>query len=71
MMKSQFHWERKVIKLALQIWLPLNGNTNNLGLTPTSVSAGTPSYTDGKIGQCLGSGKIVFNVQNNLITRLG
>lgn len=42
--------------MSLQVWLPLNGNTNNQGLLGNLTVSGTPSYTDGKIGQCLSSG---------------
>lgn len=57
--------------MALQVWLPLNGNLNNQGLTPITFASGTPTYTTGKIGQCLGSGSLSFTVSDNLIANLG
>ena len=40
--------------MSLQVWLPLTGNTNNLGLSNiTSSSASSITYSDGKIGKCL------------------
>ena len=41
--------------MALQIWLPLNGNLDNLGLSPMTGSLATDSatYENGKIGQSL------------------
>lgn len=57
--------------MALQIWLPLNGNLNSQGLTNVTLSSGTPTYTAGKIGQCLSTGSLTFNVPSSLITSLG
>nr|DAH86150.1 MAG TPA: Concanavalin A-like lectin/glucanase superfamily protein [Bacteriophage sp.] len=38
--------------MSLQVWLPLNGNINNQGICDSlEVSAGTPQYIDGKMGQ--------------------
>ena len=56
--------------MGLQVWLPLDGNINNQGLTPVTLSVGSPTYTSGKIGQCLNT-TLAFNVSNNLITNLG
>ena len=39
--------------MALQCWLPLNGNLNNLGIGDCTISSSSPSYSsNGKIGQC-------------------
>lgn len=39
--------------MALQVWLPLNGNLNNQGLTDVSVSnSGATVNTSGKTGSC-------------------
>lgn len=39
--------------MALRVWLPLNGNLNNQGLS-TIVPSGTPTFLDnGKIGKCI------------------
>lgn len=46
--------------MALQVWLPLNGNLNNYGVTELVVS-GTPSYIDGKMGKSLSlASKVTF-----------
>ena len=39
--------------MALQVWLPLNGNLNNQGLSTGSLSAGSMTFEDGKLGKCL------------------
>lgn len=40
--------------MALQVWLPFLGNTNNQGIADTSVSVPSGiSYIDGKIGKCV------------------
>ena len=39
--------------MALLVWLPLNGNIDNQGLSSVEKTAGTPAYKSGKIGQCL------------------
>lgn len=39
--------------MGLQIWLPLQGNLKNKGLSKvTLTTSGTPTIEDGKIGQC-------------------
>lgn len=38
--------------MALQIWLPLNGNINNQGLLDTSITGSPNSWDNGKIGKC-------------------
>lgn len=49
--------------MALKIWLPLNGNLNNLGTRrPTIALVGTPTVNNnGKIGQCY-----TFNGSNGI-----
>lgn len=45
--------------MALRVWLPLNGNLENKGLSPAKAEAVTTvSFSDGKIGQSLSGGKI-------------
>ena len=45
--------------MALQVWLPLNGNLNNQGLADVTVTTtDTQWQTDGKIGSCLKLGVI-------------
>lgn len=36
--------------MSLQVWLPLNGNLNNQGLSDITIT-GTPAYGNGKIGK--------------------
>lgn len=46
--------------MSLIHWWPLNGNTNDLGISPCAVS-GTPSFaTNGKIGKCLSGGTLTM-----------
>ena len=43
--------------MALRVWLPLNGNLNNQGIsTCDPVQTETPTYVDGKIGKALNAG---------------
>ena len=56
--------------MSLRVWLPLNGNTNNQGLTNTTFSSGSITYTTGNLGQCMSSGIVIFNVDDNLVTDL-
>lgn len=39
--------------MSLQIWLPLNGNLDNQGLSGVKPTISSPIYSNGKIGQCL------------------
>lgn len=39
--------------MSLQIWLPLNGNLDNQGLSGVKPTISSPIYNNGKIGQCL------------------
>ena len=39
--------------MALRVWLPLNGNLENKGLSGLSRGEGTLTYGDGKIGKAL------------------
>ena len=39
--------------MALRVWLPLNGNLENKGLSKI-IPSGTPTFLDnGKIGKCI------------------
>ena len=50
--------------MGLQIWLPLNGNLENKGLSKvTLTTSGTPTIENGKIGQCY-----TFNEDSYLIS---
>lgn len=37
--------------MALQVWLPLNGNLDNQGLSDVTITSSNITYQDGKIGQ--------------------
>lgn len=46
--------------MSLIHWWPLNGNTNDLGISPCTVT-GTPTFNAaGKIGQCLSGGELTM-----------
>ncbi len=52
------------MNLALQVWLPLNGNTKNCGLNGTSVGGSPASWGTGICGKCAtftGSNVITIN----------
>ena len=57
--------------MALQVWLPLNGNLNNQGLLNGNFTISTtPTYIDsGKIGKALNSGAFSMSAEqtNNLL----
>ena len=62
--------------MALQLWLPLNGDIKNYGLCDAELSYSNLSFEDsGKIGKCLSTGGIVMSAEttgkilnNNAIT---
>ena len=46
--------------MSLIHWWPLNGNTNDMGISPCTVS-GTPTFAaNGKIGKCLSDGALTM-----------
>jgi hypothetical protein len=49
--------------MALRVWLPLNGNLENKGLSNIKLTSGTAVYLDnGKIGKCISlSSRINFS----------
>lgn len=57
--------------MALQVWLPLQGDLKNQGLTNITLNSGSPTYTNGKLGQCLNTGTLLFTAENDLIVSLG
>ena len=38
--------------MALKLWLPLNGNATNYGLTDIAMSGSPASWQNGPIGKC-------------------
>ena len=57
--------------MALQVWLPLQGDLKNQGLTNITLDSGSPTYTNGKLGQCLNTGTLLFTAEDDLIVSLG
>lgn len=61
--------------MALQVWLPLNGNLNNQGLTNVTVTnGGTTVDNNGKIGKCYafnGSSKITNTLPTPIDSSIG
>ena len=56
--------------MGLQIWLSLNGNLDNQGLSEINFSSNySPSYADGKIGKCMnGETTISFSPSSTITT---
>ena len=58
--------------MALRVWLPLNGNTNNYGISDVTVTNnGATVDNNGKIGKCYSFGsskRITASKPNNLST---
>lgn len=53
--------------MALQVWLPLNGDLRNLGAANINFKSGKPSFSDdGKIGKCMSTGDAIFNLPETL-----
>ena len=46
--------------MSLIHWWPLNGNTNDLGILPCTVSGAPAFAASGKIGKCLSSGTLTM-----------
>ena len=47
--------------MALRVWLPLNGNLNNQGLSPATIEAvTTPVYVNGKLVNVYPKEKLKF-----------
>ena len=63
--------EGKGEDMALQVWLPLQGDLKNQGLTNITLDSGSPTYTNGKLGQCLNTGTLLFTAEDDLIVSLG
>ena len=51
--------------MSLKVWLPLDGDLHNQGVLNPSISAITPSYTVGKIGQCYKGTDLTITTNNN------
>jgi hypothetical protein len=50
--------------MALQVWLPLNGNLKNKGCANVTFTQPDLTYTSGKIGQCA----YFNNIKTNTVT---
>ena len=64
--------------MGLRVWLPLTGDLRNLGCSSYNITAiNTPTYVDGKIGQCYqrtttsNRSTNGINIDNNLLDILG
>ena len=55
--------------MSLQVWLPLNGNTTNQGLSGISLAGSPASWSTGKIGKCATFSGSVSNVIYNNTTQ--
>lgn len=54
--------------MSLRVWLPLNGNLNNQGLSDVVLNSGGITYTDGKIGQAANFSSSYIGITNTPIT---
>lgn len=50
--------------MSLQVWLPLDNNLKNQGLTSTIFNSSNVTYSQGKIGYCVNSGTITGTVSD-------
>lgn len=58
--------------MSLQVWMPLNGNLDNQGLSEINFSSNySPSYADGKIGKCMNGGTTISFSPSSTITTAG
>ena len=55
--------------MALRVWLPLNGNLENKGLSGATISGAGTFVTGGKNGQGYTGGKITIN--QSFLTKTG
>ena len=45
--------------MAFQVWLPLNGNLDNQGISPLKpVQSSAPTYVNGKTGKAISTGAL-------------
>lgn len=56
--------------MALKLWLPLNGNANNYGLTDLTMSGSPASWQNGPTGKCASFNNNAGNVISNSTTDL-
>lgn len=56
--------------MALQLWLPLNGNIRNQGLCDVEISGNPNSWENGKIGKCakFNGGQQIYTEATNLFS---
>lgn len=55
--------------MSLKVWLPLDGDLRNLGTSPDTFS-GSPTYAQGKIGQCMVCPATVLTTKSDLPAQL-
>ena len=46
--------------MSLQVWLPLNGNLDNLGICDTIKTTSAPEYVTGKLGRAVSLNKAIY-----------
>jgi len=61
-------WQLRGGHMALQVWLPLNGDLKNNGLKEVNITAieATPTYVAGKIGKCYQRANVNTQLTNGL-----
>ena len=54
--------------MSLQVWLPLNGNLNNQGLSNIIINSNAITYTDGKLGKAATFSSSYIGITNTPLT---
>lgn len=54
--------------MGLQVWLPLDGNINNQGLSDATISSSNITYSDGKLGNAATFSSSYIGIKNTPIT---
>ena len=54
--------------MSLQVWLPLNGNVNNQGLSNVIMNSNAVTYTNGKLGKAATFSSSYIGITNTPLT---